>query len=100
MSEQLAALTALRGIRGELDECEEGNLEVKRLDELLSKYLEWLNTELLEETISIFRRLKNHSIIKLVAESHEMSEREAFWLCLGLGMGANIGECLAEFPKP
>ena len=100
MSEQLAALTALRGIRGELDEFEEDNLGIKRLDELLSKYLEWLNTELLEETISIFRKLKNHSILKLVAGSHEMSEREAFWLCLGLGMGANIGECLAEFPKP
>ena len=37
MSEQLAALTALRGIRGELDECKEGNLGIKRLDELLSK---------------------------------------------------------------
>lgn len=61
MGEQLAALTALRGIRGKLDECEEGNLGVKKLDEVLSKYLEWLNTEFLEETISLFRKLKNHS---------------------------------------
>ena len=100
MSEQLAVFTALRAIRGELDECERGNLREETPDEILGKYLEWFSTELVNETISILTNMENHSIVKLVAESHEMSEREAFWLCLGFGMGANIGECLGEYPKP
>ena len=98
MSEQLAVFTALRAIRGELEEWEEGNLGEKNPDEILSKYLEWFSTELVDETISILSNMEDGSIIKLVTESHEMSEREAFWLCLGLGMGANIGECLGEYP--
>jgi hypothetical protein len=97
---QLAVFTALRAIRGELEEWEEGNPGVKNPDEILSKHLEWFSTEWVEETISILSNMENHSIVKLVTESHEMSEREAFWLCLGLGMGANIGECLGEYPKP
>ena len=100
MSEQLAVFTALRTIRSELDEWEEGNLRERDPDEILSKYLEWFSTELIDEIISILANVENHSIVKLVAESYEMSEREAFWLCLGLGMGANIGECLGEYPKP
>lgn len=100
MSEQLAVFTALRGIRGELDEWEEGNLREKNPDEILSKYLEWVGTELVNETISILANMEKNSIVKIVAESYEMSEREAFWLCLGLGLGANIGECLGEYPRP
>jgi hypothetical protein len=100
MGEQLTVFTSLRTIRGELDDCEDGNLGVKKPDEILSKYLEWFSTELVDETISILANMENHSIVKLVAESYEMSEREAFWLCLGLGMGANIGECLGEYPRP
>lgn len=96
MNEQLAVLTALRKIRGELDEWEEGNQRAKRPDEILRKYLEWVGTELVNETISIFSHMENHSIVKSVAESYEMSEREAFWLCLGLSMGSTIGECLGE----
>jgi len=46
------------------------------------------------ETISILSNMENHSIVKLVAENYEISEREAFWLCLGLSKGSNIGECL------
>ena len=96
MNEQLADLSALRAIRGELDEWGEGNLRVTKPDEILSKHLEWLSTELVNETISILANMENNSIVKLVAENYEMGEREAFWLCLGLGMGANIGECLSE----
>jgi len=96
MSEQLAVLTALRAIKGELDEWEDGNQQKKKPDEVLSKNLEWLSTELVEETISILKNMENQVIVKLVAESYEISEREAFWLCLGLRMGATIGECLAE----
>jgi hypothetical protein len=55
----------LRTIRGELDDCEDGNPEVKKPDEILSKYLEWLSTELVNETISILANMENHSIIKL-----------------------------------
>jgi len=98
MSGQLAVFTALRAIRGELEEWKEGNPGEKNPDEILSKYLEWFSTELVEETISILSNMENQSIVKLVTESHGMSEREAFWLCLGLGMGANIGECLGEYP--
>lgn len=100
MSEQLAVFTALRAIRGGLDEWEEVNLRVKEPDEILSKYLEWASTELVDQTISVLTNMENHSIVKLVAESYKMTEREAFWLCLGLGMGANIGECLGEYPGP
>ncbi|UCE51382.1 MAG: hypothetical protein JSV31_19250 [Desulfobacterales bacterium] len=100
MSGQLAVPTALRAIRSELDECERGSLGVKNPDEILSKYLEWVSTELVDETISILANVENHSIVKLVAENHEITEREAFWFCLGLSMGANIGECLGEYPKP
>jgi hypothetical protein len=96
MSKQLAVFTALRAIRGELDDWEDGNQGLKKPDEILNKYLEWISTELVDETISILENMENHSIVKLVSESHEMSEREALWLCLGLRMGANIGECSAE----
>ena len=96
MGKQLAVFTALRAIRCELDEWENGNQGLKKPDDTLRKYLEWLSTELVDETISILENMENHSIIKLVAESHEMSERDAFWLCLGLSLGANIGDCLAE----
>ena len=99
MSEQLAVFTALRSIRSELDESEESNLGTKNPDEILNKYLGWFSTELVDEAISILSKMENHSIVKLVAESYEMSEREAFWLCLGLSMGANIGECLGEYPR-
>ena len=100
MTGQLAVFNALRAIRGELEEWEEGNLRVKNPDEILSKHLEWFSTELIDEIISILANVENHSIVKLVAKIYEMSEREALWLCLGLGMGAKIGECLGEYPKP
>ena len=96
MSEELVVLTGLRAVRDELDEWEQGGLREKKPDEVLSKYLEWINTDLVEETISILAKMEDHTIVKMVAESYGISEREAFWLCLGLGMGANIGECLGE----
>ena len=70
MSEQLAVFTALRAIRGGLDEWEEVNLRVKEPDEILSKYLEWASTELVDGTISVLTNMENHSIAKLVAESY------------------------------
>jgi len=82
MSGQLAVFTALRAIRSELDECERGNLREETPDEILGKYLEWFSTELVNETISILANVENHSIV------------------LGLSMGANIGECLGEYPRP
>jgi hypothetical protein len=45
--------------------------------------VEWVGTDLVNETISILANMENHSIVKLVAENYEMGEREAFWLCLG-----------------
>ncbi|MFC1535158.1 hypothetical protein ACFL7M_17545 [Thermodesulfobacteriota bacterium] len=98
MDKPLTVLTVLREIRRELDEWEWGDQRAKKPDEILSKYLEWVGTDLVNETISILGNMENHSIVKLVAESFEMSERDAFWLCLGLNMGSTIGECLGENP--
>jgi len=53
MDKPLAVLTALREIRRELDEWEGGDQRAKKPDEILNKYLEWIGTDLVNETISI-----------------------------------------------
>jgi hypothetical protein len=86
----------LRDIRCAVDNWEQGDRGAKKPDEILNEYLGeikwgghpgWPSKDLVREVKSILLKMEHPSIVQSVAKHFELREREAFWLCLGLGMG-------------
>jgi hypothetical protein len=86
----------LRDIKAALDHWEKGNGGSKPPDELLMDYLGaikwgghpgWPSKDFVREIRSILYNMEDSTIVKSVAVNYEMSDRDAFWLCLGLVMG-------------
>jgi hypothetical protein len=89
----------LRNIRAALNSWEEVSRGAREPDELLDECLgavkwgrhaRWPSKDLVREVKSILLKMGHPSIVKSVAIRFGMSEREAFWLCLGLGMGGKV----------
>ena len=89
----------LRNARAALNHWEKGTRGALDPDEILIEFLGKMTSGvhpaepgkgLENEVRSILLKMKHPLIVRSVAMGFGMSEREAFWLCLGLGMGGKL----------